>query len=483
MGHRAFLRDRLRVLVVGVGVLVLSVVARADLAGDVRKVLNDKLLAKADVGVVVVSLSDGKRIYEHGADKPRIPASNMKVLTTAAAIDVLGADFRYRTMLVKRGDDLVLLGDGDPMFGDAKVLRKAGWDITTVYKNWAEQLKRAGMTSFEDVYVDDSVFDGEMVHPKWPKNQLHFAYSAEVAGMTLNVGCLEVSVQPTRPGELVQYKLNPPTQYVTVQNTCETGGGRWIVDRTMGTNQVRLAGATRAASDPVAVTISDPAMYAATVLAETLRSAGIQVTGKVQRDRTVRGKLEKNDAKEMALLIAHETPLLQVVARTNKDSQNHYAESLCKRIGYATSGQSGSWENGTAGIGSFLLRTGAKADSFDLDDGSGLSRANTVSPATVMCVLLHMWNGKHRDAFLNTLPVGGEDGTLDNRFKGGLGGRVFAKTGYINQVSSLSGYLKAKNGEWYAFSILMNDVPPGTNSRAKELQEDIVEAVDRAAGK
>jgi D-alanyl-D-alanine carboxypeptidase/D-alanyl-D-alanine-endopeptidase (penicillin-binding protein 4) len=172
-----------------------------------------------------------------------------------------------------------------------------------------------------------------------------------------------------------------------------------------------------------------------------------------------------------------------VLDRANKDSMNLYAEALCKRLGHATSGESGSWGNGAAAISEFLKRIGVPDSQFKIDDGCGLSIENGVSAEALVKALAHSHHGANRDIFVSSLAVPGEEGTFKTRFRGDddLKTRVVGKSGYINNVSALSGYLKLRNGEWYAFAILMNDVPDGTNGQAKMVQEKIVAAVDENA--
>jgi D-alanyl-D-alanine carboxypeptidase/D-alanyl-D-alanine-endopeptidase (penicillin-binding protein 4) len=179
-----------------------------------------------------------------------------------------------------------------------------------------------------------------------------------------------------------------------------------------------LKGTCKAKSEgPIGVTIHDPGMYAATVLAEVLSGAGIKIEGKVGRDRTVRSKLmEGKGAAGLAVLAVHETPIAAVLTRANKDSVNLYGESLCKRVGYAASGQSGSWENGSAAVGAFLKKVGAAEQQFHLDDGCGLSRKSMVSPHAMILVLEHVYYGKHRTDFVNSLAVGGWTGRWSGDF-------------------------------------------------------------------
>jgi D-alanyl-D-alanine carboxypeptidase/D-alanyl-D-alanine-endopeptidase (penicillin-binding protein 4) len=166
---------------------------------------------------------------------------------------------------------------------------------------------------------------------------------------------------------------------------------------------------------------------------------------------------------------------------------NLYAEALGKRTGFAASGgQSGSWANGTAAVGAFLQKAGVPETEFHLDDGCGLSHQNTVSPNAMVRVLAYDFFSKNRQAYTNALSIAGSDGTLERRFPGpyaDLRGRVFGKSGFVEGVSSLSGYVHAKDDQWYAFSILMNGIPRKSNSSYKPLQEAIVHAIDEQAAK
>ena len=475
----------LALMIVAMAGLAIAVPTHADLQTDLAVVLQDKLLTKAAVGIEIAELgpepADDRVLYTRAAQSPLMPASNMKLLTTSAALALLGPDFRFRTYLVQRADDLVLVGDGDPSFGDAELLKKAGWDATTVFQNWAQQLSKAAIVRFRDVLVDDSVFDETFVHPDWPPEQEQSRYMAQAAGMSLNANCIDFYLQPNGLGRVVTYRTDPPTSFVKVQNTCVSGGPNAVwLSRQRGGNQITLRGSCPARSKgPVSVTIHDPPMYAATVLAETLAAGGIRIDGKVARDRTVRATLIHGQPEPgITVLAAHETPLALVITRANKDSMNLYAESLLQRVGFAATAQSGSWDNGAAALLAFLKKLGLPPDECRVADGCGLSRQNALSAHAIIQVLSYDFHSKHRMAFINSLAVGGEDGTLDSRFKQpDLRGKVYAKTGYIANVSALSGYLKISDDQWYAFSILMNGLPAGQNARAKSLQDDIVKAI------
>lgn len=474
--------------------------ASAGIDSEVKAVLKDRLMRNASVGVEVVRLgtaaADAKEVYARDAATPKVPASNLKLATTSAALDYFGPDFKFRTVLLKHGDDLVLVGDGDPTFGDAEYLRRVGWQTTTVFEGWAAQLKKMNVGTVRDVVVDDSVFDTDFFHPNWPGGQLTKDYMAQVSGLNFDANLVDLVVQSTTPGARVNVSLDPPTDYVTVPlNRCVTGTSNAVsVDRQEGSNALTLRGqAPSRGGARVSVTVHDPPLYAGSVLAETLSAAGVKVGGRVRRDRTARQeRIKAGDAgaAQWAVVGIHETPIDAALGRANKDSVNLYAESLCKRLGHASATTastwaSGSWANGTAAVAGFLKRVGVPEAEFHLDDGCGLSKQNVISPHALVTVLTYDFCGKNHDVFLNSLSVAGVDGTLERRFEAphmrDLRRRVLGKSGFVEGVSTLTGLLHARDGNWYAFSIMMNGIPRGSNQEIKPLQERIVRAIDADA--
>ena len=455
-------------------------VARASVESEVAAVLQDRLMHKATLGVQVMRLgnspADLAEVYNRGAQVPLTPASNLKLVTTAAALERLGPDFKFRTGLYLRGQDLVLIGDGDPTFGDGAYLKKVGWKSTTVYETWITQLQKQGVASVHDVIVDDSVFDEDFFHPDWPADQLDAYYEAQVGGMNFNANLADV-ILPAGGGRA---SIVPPTRYVKV-DFVPSAGRSLAVNRQNGTNTIVVRGDLPARGYKTYVTVHDPSLYAANVLADLLSAAGIKVTGEVKRDRTLRRQRPgENAAGAWPAVGVHETPLSAVLARANKDSANLYAESLCKRIGYdPATGAAGSWATGGAATAAYLQGAGIPSSDFNLVDGCGLSKQNVVSPRALVRVLCYEYYGRNRDAFQQTLSVAGVDGTLEDRFRGSdLRQRVIGKSGFVEGVSTLTGYLKAKDGGWYAFSIMVNGIPRLSNGEVKQFQERIVKAVD-----
>lgn len=460
--------------------------ARADLTADVRRLIaDDKAIAKATTGVQVVRLGATPEqdavLVAIDADKPLIPASNLKVITTAAALDALGSDFRFKTRFLSDGRDVALVGDGDPSFGDEEFLAPRGWTMLTVFEGWAAELKRQGVTRVNDVRVDDSIFEQTAFHPSWPTNQAHLPYEAQVSGVNFNANCLDVYTVRRSDGTAVG-RTEPPTDYVRLQGTLTVGSTHApFLSRELGTNNVVLRGPINATNRKAyRVTIDDPALYAATVLAETLKRNGVEVAGSVTRDRTLRAATTQ-PAASWRVVAVNETPLIDVLDRTNKESINLYAESIGKRAAAQRTGESGSWKSMAETHGALMASLGVPADQYRFDDGSGLSKQNAVAPAAFCATLRHLFHGPHRAAYVHSMAVGGVDGTLDNRFAdNSIRGRVFAKSGTVNNVSALSGYLQGRDGTWYAFSILMNKTVG--NRAAQGVQDRIVRAVDDAGG-
>jgi len=455
--------------------------AHADASERIEAVLRDAYLKNIDVGVHVVHLTpgDAKIIYAKNADRPLIPASNLKLVTTAAALEGLGGDFQFRTRLLRRDDTFALVGDGDPSLGDAELARLNGHNIPSkhAFDAWADALRKKSSAPALKLVYDDSIFDEQFTHPTWPADQIHLRYVAGVGGLNFNTNCVDFYLKPTATSNA--YEVDPQTHYVRIKNSYTLGSKNAVwLSRAAGSNEIELRGQTSAANgEPISVTVDNPPAYAATVLAESLEKSGQLPAGasrSVARDVTVRAQIE-----QWKLLAVHETPISDVLTRANRDSMNLYAEALCKRLGAATSNASGSWKNGTVAVGAYLNSIGVDSAQFTLDDGCGLSRNNRISPAAITAVLAHEFNGPNREAYLKSLAVGGgASGTLKDRFTTApLRGRVFGKSGFINSVSTLSGYVQSKDDQWYAFSIMFNGIAKGTNSNAKKLQERIVLAI------
>jgi len=488
----------LRVFVVGLLVSVAaSGFARAGefdgLADEIRGLVSAPELAKMRIGVRVVSLGprrtrstpDRQIVYEQNAQEPFKPASNQKLITTAAALTVLPPDFTYRTILARRGDDLVIIGSGDPSIGDPRIAKAAGESITTLFHRWADRLEADGIKTVKGgLLFDDFVFDQEHVHPSWrDQHNLEKWYSAPVGGLNFNDNCVDVVIKPAAAkGAPAVVTLIPNTPWVQLDNKSKTAAKGEPLVRRRGTGPITISvsGQVSKANDPehpLSVAVVDPGAFFASTCRTVLAARGIKIVGESRRERVrpTRGGLPG----DLNVLAVHETKVADILWRVNKSSMNLFAEALMKTMGaYAGSGRvprEGTCETGRVAIRGFLKTIGVPPDSCVLDDGSGLSHTNRTTPAVLVTILCTMDRHPLRDLWWSNLAVPGEDvGTLRRRMKS-LAGSVFAKTGSIRGVSALSGYILGPGDRRYAFSVLCNDTDKakGGSSAARSLQDAI----------
>ena len=437
---------------------------RPELLQELKKLVVAPALRRAIIGVAVYDLADRQWLFDHNADQLLIVASNNKLATTAAALELLGPDFQFTTTVAAIGEtsadgvlagDLLLKGRGDPSisgrFHDGKA--------TAVIDEWAKAVAAAGIKSVRGaILADDLYFDRQATHPLWPKAQQSAWYCAPTGALSFNDNCIRVVVKPgPRRDALAVITTEPPTAYVTIVNQCTTsrarlGDSRILVHRRENTNQIIVSGRIREKSAPCQtwITIDGPALYAATVFREALAARKIPVGGPV-RLRTIHDRFDPEACRE---LITTTSALKDALAVANSNSQNFYAEQILKTLGREKADQ-GTWAAGAKVVAEFL-RTAGVAGGFEYHDGSGLARANRFSARQIAQLLAYMNTRRNGSAYLHSLAEPGEPGTLARRLDP-LRERVFAKTGYIAGVSALSGYVETRDGRMLAFSILVND--------------------------
>ncbi len=413
---------------------------------------------KVRVGARVVDLSSGRVLYDHNGDLPLIPASNMKLVIIAAAVDRLGADYRIQTTLAARRKDLVVIGGGDPTIGDAELSAKRKEPITALFHQWAAKLKAEGVREIAgNIVIDDSIFDQRFVHPNWPADQYQRHYEASVGGLNFGGNCVSVRVAPTKPGQRAKAFLVPGNTAVELANKTVTGSHDGaIVNRARDSDTIVVSGTVAKEGVVGPITIRDPGFYFGSVFRTVLASKGIRVRGLLvrQKVRTPDGQ----PPREYRIIAVHETSLAAALARAGKDSHGMTAEAILKLLG-AAAGETGSWKSGKTAVEAFLRKAGVSPEEVSVDDGSGLSRGNRVSAAAMTRILQYMSadQGKFK-AVRNSLAQAGIDGTLKKRMGGpATKGRVYAKTGYINGVRTLAGYVQTSSGQWLAFAIYYNN--------------------------
>ncbi|GAB4386607.1 MAG: D-alanyl-D-alanine carboxypeptidase/D-alanyl-D-alanine-endopeptidase [Phycisphaerales bacterium] len=467
--------------------VVLSVLCvwRGAIAQDLQAAF-DGLRQRTEMGATSMSAiaidgRNGRVLWSHHADEAKIPASNMKLLTSGAALMVLGPDFAFETRLVDAGNRIVLIGSGDPALGDPAVLQRGENSMTfdDLIDSMVQAVVQRGIKAVEEIVIDDRVFDRNYVHETWPIDQLNRAYCAEVAGVNLHANVLTVFMSPAPGGRgLPEYRTEPTVPWVEIENlarTVQSGRQTAWVARPLPENRFQLRGDVAfAGAAPVEVAFHEPPLMAGRILADRLSKAGVRVglAGRAQGIDAVR-LVEPNERLATGQpLVVVRTSIADVLRQCNTESHNLYAEALIKRLAHEVSHEPGSWEAGAAVIRMLLSeRLGPDtASRTRIADGSGMSRENRVSAQTLAAWLREIdRNEAIRGAMLESLATPGV-GTLRQRFgEITLSNQVFAKSGYLNGVRSLSGYVIAPSGNRVIFAMLLNDIPAGVATQNTKL--------------
>lgn len=461
-------------------------------------VRRSKLGTGVRVGVYAFDIKSKSVLAAINPTEALTPASNQKVLTTGAAILVLGPEFVFSTELIRDGDRLVVRGSGDPALCDPEVLDQmdAKLSVDQIFDILAKSVVDAGLKGVREVVVDERVFDREYVHPSWPKHQLTDWYCAEVAGLNFHTNVLSVWLRPSTEGfgKRPTRTAQPDARFLSIDNQARTvGDGKNLISliRTSDDNTFKVTGEVRfATQEPVETTVHNPGLFFGQVLADRLDKSGVRVgaaNGSPQAgvpNPAVRLATTEESLGEDRVLARVTTPITDILRRCNKDSHNLYAEALMKRVGFQTTGEPGSWKNGASVMRMLISQElGAEAAaSTVIADGSGMSRDNAVSAQTLARWLGALAGKEDRIAntYIESFSTPGE-GRMRDRFRGmKLRNEVRAKSGYIKGVRSLSGYVTdTSSGRRVAYAILLNNVPEDAGAVAKRVHEEIVYEFDR----
>lgn len=457
-----------------------------DLAGRIDKALAESELGAARWGVSVISMTDGSTLYERDAGKLFTPASNMKIYTTGVALDLLGADYRWRTSVYAstqpdaNGDvrgDLILFGRGAPDL----VVNSKDEDRGSLAK-LADALYARGVRSVSgNVIGDESYFRGDPLGDGWQWTDIQWYFGAEASALSINGNEVDVNFVPAgNAREPAVVRSSDTAGYVTVENRMAAAGrdarSTIGVHRGLSDNIIEVWGEFAPGTKGFGARLSvyKPAMWAAKLFAQVLKARGIKVEGQtLSRDSRVPPSQRFDPSRSIELASVSSQPLSEIVRRTNKESDNLYAELILRTLGrersqFATQPEApgrerGDDEVGLAVVREWLTRAGIATTRLALHDGSGLSRLDLVTPATSARLLLALSKTSTGNLFKDSLPVGGRDGTLAGRLKT-VGSSVSAKTGSLTYDNSLSGYVTTSQGQLLAFSIMCNDQTARGNS-------------------
>jgi serine-type D-Ala-D-Ala carboxypeptidase/endopeptidase (penicillin-binding protein 4) len=474
-------------------------------------VLSAPDLARGFWGIEVVSLATGQTLYSQNADKLFTPASNTKLFTTAAALALIGPDYKFRTTVETTGTldrygrlngDLVLVGHGDPNLSG----RELPYDLKTqrnddpiqALEALADALVKKGVKFIDgDIVADDSYFAFERYGEGWSQDDLVWADGAPVSALTINDNVVFVNIMPAdRPGEKAFVSVKPFADYYRLDNriiTTPAGTGRKLsINREPGSTVLTLWGNMPLddAGANEALAIEDPAEFAAGLFRQLLEERGIVIYGHQRTRHTELASLstfsvtalapsrggddDRRPPNQSITLASYESkPLLQDIRVTNKISQNLHAEILLRLMGRER-GNAGTIEGGLEVLRGFLTQAGISSDQYAFYDGSGLSRQDLVTPHAIVQLLRYCSTQPWGADYKTTFPVAGVDGSLTDRLTSPrLHGRIMAKTGSLGGVKALSGYATTDAGQAIVFSILTNNF----NLPAKRVTDAIDELV------
>ncbi|QDG50942.1 D-alanyl-D-alanine carboxypeptidase/D-alanyl-D-alanine-endopeptidase [Persicimonas caeni] len=443
------------------------------LAGQIKAILAGSDVTAGKVGIHAVDVATGQVLHSQGADEPMNPASNMKLITSAAALDKFGPQYTFGTKLMaKEVDDgtikgsLYVKGNGEAFLLHEDVL------------DWAGQLRQKGIEKIEgDIVIDDTAFNAAYLPPGFEQKNEDASYRSPIGAVSVNFNAVTAIVEPAgKAGEKPEVRMYPPNEHVEIVNQATTYEGRRrrigvkSVPTEEGTKLV-ITGKIGTQASPYRSRrkrIDNPPAFAGSVLANSLEMVGIAFDGEVKTGQAPDGA---------DVVVSHNSqPLSYVVLAMNKWSNNFMAEQVMRTLG-GDDQTASTWDAARQEATAFLKKAGIDTSTVTIHNGSGLYDGNLVSPKQFVQLLRYMSSHKWAPEYMTSLAVAGVDGTLERRMTGEqTTANVRGKTGTLNEVSALSGYLRTESGRLVAFSVLFND-PPKRAWRYRPVQDRIVEAI------
>ena len=431
----------------------------AQLGAAIDAAINRPQFRRARWGILIEPLSPttNRPLYNREGDRYFIPASNAKLLTTAAALRQLGSEFRIRTSIYQTSaSSLRVVGRGDPSLTDVRL------------RDLAQQLKRQGVRNVQRLVVDDGYFQGDTLNLTWDWEDVQSDYGAAVNSLILNQNAVELTLSPQQVGQplRVSWADEIAAKQWRLDNNSLTAKAATpdslAITAVLGQPLLQIKGQLGVDAEPeiIGLPVLNPGEYFLQHFRNVLVAEGISVErATLESNRGVAG------AQELAKM--ESPPLATLLVETNQESNNLYAEVLLRSLG--TGASRDSTELGLKKLKETLTALGVDPQSYSLADGSGLSRQNLVSPEAIVQTLKRMAQTPQATIYRASLPTAGANGTLGRRFLNTAAqGNLQAKTGTLTGVSALSGYLDVPGYQPLVFSIMVNqsDQSPTTQRQA-----------------
>lgn len=425
---------------------------------NVNTMMTDPVLKNATWGFVVYDPKTKKIISSYNENTPLVPASTTKLLTTETAMSMLGENYRWNTQLEYSGSidengvlngNLYIVGSGDPSLGTNKA---GAWAYRDIISDFKEGLSREGIKKVNgDIIIQTALFKGNI--SKLPEN---------VVWLENNNYYLPAGT--TR-------EINPANEKLIVKKSANFSNEKKFFYVSPYNNQMVYA--DKYEGDGILTTkLPDAPAYLANSFRTTLVKSGIPVTGKVTPKMT-----DANPESRKMISVYKSPTLSDIIYYTNQHSDNGLAEALLKTVGFQSLGDQ-TTESGRKVVTEHLKKEGFDMMGLNYIDGSGLSRSNNVTPISQVKFLTSLMDEKYYKTYLNSLPVGGQSGTLKRMFNGAGNGQIYAKTGTLNRVKTLAGYMKTNTGKTLVFSLLVNNYTGSVDMVKKRMEKILEPALD-----
>lgn len=459
---------------------------------EIEKLKTDEALKHAVWSICVMPVKKDTILAEYNSNISLVPASTLKIVTTGAALSMLGGDFKFETKLQYDGvfdtltgiikGNLYIIGGGDPTL-ESEYFKDKKDSLSTTDK-WAELLKKKGIKKIEGAIIGDAgIFDDNMIPAQWIWADIGNYFGAGASGLSYHDNKYTLYLKSGVVGsKSLITKTKPDINGLQMVNNVSSGGNddNAFIYGAPYSYYREIQGTIPANKNNYEVegSIPDPALYCAQSLESSLKKIGIKITKKATTTRVLKEADEYLFSNKTTLYKHYSPTLNEIIYWTNFKSNNLYAEHLLKYIAYKKDGI-GRENEGTEIITAFWKNKGVDVNGFFMNDGCGLSRSNVITTKTEAQILRLMAKDKNFKAYYKSFPIAGKIGPLDNFCEGtSAKDNLCAKSGYITRARGYAGYVKNKKGEMLCFSLLANNyecTPPEMKKKLEKLMIAIAE--------